>query len=136
MEARSPSKRRAGLREITNNRVSPRKKRRQKKFEKAVVLLAAQEVLSHAGGNAKYGSMPTVLAHYHGLGHAFVTRGKVQFEMLKMQEEGKKKPAPSAAERHPAIRQVTFEASATAASPMTDEFSASATTVTTAPPPR
>jgi hypothetical protein len=80
--------------------------------------------------------MPTVLAHYHGLGHAFVTRGKIQFKMLKMQEEGKKKPAPSAAEVH-SISQVTFDAPATTASSITDEFAAlvmRVTTVTTAPP--
>jgi hypothetical protein len=76
------------LRDITNETtnatvtiatVSPRSKRRQRNYEKVIILLATQEVLkSNAGNVANYGSMPKVLTHYHGIGHDFLTRGRVQ----------------------------------------------------------
>ena len=57
-------------------------KKRRKKYKKGIILLAAQEMLSMSSNAASnkhdYGTTPKVLVQFHGLGHAFVSRGRLQ----------------------------------------------------------
>jgi hypothetical protein len=72
----------SGLRELCNKGVAWRKK-----AENAVVLQAAKDLLqtrAEAGGNATYGDVKHILQTYQDLGHTFVTRGRLGYQVEKL----------------------------------------------------
>jgi hypothetical protein len=72
----------SGLRELCNKGVAWRKK-----TENAVVLQAAKDLLqtrAESGGNATYGDVKHILQTYQDLGHVFVTRGRLSYQVEKL----------------------------------------------------
>jgi hypothetical protein len=103
-------------------------KRRKKRIEKAIISVAAKEVLlsvsnSSTGRRSMYASMPRIIAAYHDLGYVFVTRGNVQYEMTKMKMQSSFDPSADP------IGQVNLPSSGpSVASSPTDELPTAATT--------
>jgi hypothetical protein len=78
----------SGLRELCNKGVAWRKQ-----TENAVVLQAAKDLLqtrADAGGNATYGDVKHILQTYQDLGHMFVTRGRLSYQVEKLTSKKKK----------------------------------------------
>jgi hypothetical protein len=72
----------SGLRELCNKGVAWRKQ-----TENAVVLQAAKDLLqtrAETGGNATYGDVKHILQTYQDLGHVFVTRGRLGYQVEKL----------------------------------------------------
>jgi hypothetical protein len=79
----------SGLRELCNKGVAWRKQ-----TENAVVLQAAKDLLqtrAKTGGNATYGDVKHILLTYQDLGHMFVTRGRLSYQVEKLTSGKKKK---------------------------------------------
>jgi hypothetical protein len=78
----SKEKTSSGLRELCNKGVAWRKQ-----TENAVVLQAAKDLLqarADTGGNATYGDVKHILQTYQDLGHVFVTRGRLGYQVEKL----------------------------------------------------
>jgi hypothetical protein len=66
--------------------LTPNTKKAKKSAEVAILKAAANDVLqmrNNTGTRGGYGGMNKVLKRYHTIGHLFVTRGKIQFQIAK-----------------------------------------------------
>ena len=109
-----------GLRELCNKGVAWRKQ-----TENAVVLQAAKDLLqtrAETGGNATYGDVKHILQTYQDLGHVFVTRGRLSYQVEKLTSGKKKKNTTISGTTFPSFIHVSSNDESSVQSELTDSF--------------